>query len=149
VVAAAFARVYESAAVRARLGRPIEVERGVDAVGQSFERGLMEGVGEGRQIYVLYGTTRTWAVFSDTWSASEPAATAEPAPPGLHRPRRGFGKVWSEHPSVRERLGWATAAEQSYAGLLQRFERGQLVRSTPLGSIIVLYEDGSWQRYDL
>jgi hypothetical protein len=148
VVAGAFAKAYgESAEVRARLGVPIQKEHAVDARAQAFERGAMEWVADGRQIYVLYNDPGTWARFADTWTEDEVTVPGEPAPPGLQRPRRSFGKVWRENATVRERLGWATAAEQSYDGLIQRFERGLMLRSTPTSTVFVLYEDGSWARF--
>jgi hypothetical protein len=47
---------------------------------------------------------------SDTWVAGQDPDTPPATPPhaGLYAPWRGFGKVWSEHPDVRNAIGWAT-----------------------------------------
>jgi hypothetical protein len=148
VVAGDFGTVYNgNAAVRARLGGALQNERTVDARAQSFEHGAMEWVADGRQIYVLYDDAGAWARFADTWSADEVTTPGDPPPPGLLRPDRAFGKVWRENATVRQELGWATAAERAYPGLIQRFERGLMLRSTPAGAVYVLYEDGAWQRF--
>ena len=146
VVGASFGRIYaDNAALRTRLGAPVQSERRVEAIEQPFERGHMEWVSDGKQIYVLYRELAAWARFVDAWSPDEVTIPGEPPPPGLYRPQRAFGKLWRENATVRERLGWGTAVEQPYDGRLQRFERGLMLRSA--GSVIVLYEDGGWQRF--
>jgi hypothetical protein len=147
VVGVSFSKVYaDSAEVRGRLGAPIQAERGVEGRSQPFEQGTMAWLADGKQIYVLYRDGRTWARFADTWSPDEVTIPGEPAPVGRYRPQRAFGKVWREHPTVRERLGWGTAPEQTYAARLQRFERG-LMLTAANGAVQVLYEDGAWQQF--
>ena len=51
----------------------------------------------------------------------DPAITP---PSGLRQPERGFGKVWREHPDLREQLGWALEKEQRANARIQAFERG-------------------------
>lgn len=149
VVGGSFSPVYErDADLRRRLGVPVQREQAVEAKAQPFERGAMEWVAEGKLIYVLYRDSRTWARFADTWSPDEVTVPGDPPPPGRYRPQRAFGKVWREHPTVRERLGWATAPEQAYTARLQRFERGLMLKSAAAGAIYVLFEDGAWQRYE-
>lgn len=144
-----FAALYnQKPELRTRLGAPLESERAAEAVRQSFERGAMEWLAEGRLIYVFYTDGRAWALFPDTWTPDDAAAPGDPPPPGRLQPRGAFGKLWSTTPTVRERLGWATAAEQPYTGVSQRFERGLLLLSTASSSVVALYEDGSWQRFD-
>ena len=147
VVGASFGRIYaDNAVLRSRLGAPVQSERRVEAIEQPFERGQMEWASDGKQIYVLYREFAAWARFADAWSPDEAPIPGEPPPPGLYRPQRAFGKLWRENATVRERLGWGTAVEQPYDGRLQRFERGLMLRSA--GSVVVLYEDGGWQRFD-
>ncbi|MCC6628155.1 MAG: zf-HC2 domain-containing protein [Chloroflexi bacterium] len=147
VVGASFAAAYAgNAGVRARLGAPLLAERGVEGLTQPFERGQMESFADARQIIVLYRDGNSWARFTDTWSPDEVATPGDPPPPGLHRPRRGFGKLWRENITVRERLGWATAPDLGYVAKVQRFERGQMVSSN--GAIYALFEDGAWERLD-
>jgi hypothetical protein len=147
-VVGSFARVYEDPAVRSRLGLALQNERTTEALTQPFERGAMEWVADGRQIYVFYAETHTWARFADTWNPDEVSIPGDPPPAGLFLPSRSFGKLWRENPTVRERLGWATALEQSFTGRFQRFERGLMLRSPVTGSIYILYEDGAWQRFE-
>lgn len=85
----------------------------VEAAIQPFERGWLFWRGDRREILALYRTEPpTWAIYVDTWTRAQPAAGPEEPPPGLHAPRRGFGKLWRENPLVRERLGWALAPER-------------------------------------
>ena len=104
----------------------------------------MEWLAEGRVIYVFYKDTGTWAQFTDTWTPNDAAAPGDPPPPGRYRPLRALGKLWSTNPTVRQRLGWATAPEQPYTGVAQRFERGLLLHSLPAATIYVLFQDGAW-----
>ena len=71
---------------------------------QTFERGTLVWRGDIHQIYVLY-SDHTWAVFEDTFKEGQ--AESDPsllAPRGRLQPILGFGKVWREHPEVREKL---------------------------------------------
>lgn len=102
------------------------------AAEQSFEHGYMVWMDEvwaGGEpgIYVLYDDdifSPRWDFFADTYVEDEPLCDPGEPPDDLLQPVRGFGKVWCEQPgyapSVRERLGWATAPEQPFAGALQR-----------------------------
>jgi hypothetical protein len=145
-VGASFGRIYaDNAALRSRLGAPVQNERGIEAIEQPFERGHMEWVSDGKQIFVLYRESSSWARFADAWTPDEVTIPGEPPPPGFYRPQRSFGKLWRENATVRERLGWGTAVERPYDGRLQRFERGLMLRSA--NSVVVLYEDGGWQRF--
>jgi hypothetical protein len=82
--------------------------------------------GDTREIYVLY-KDRTTATYPDTWQEGETLNIAETPPAGQVQPARGFGKVWATQPGVRERLGWALAAETGYSTLLET-HRGYLDR---------------------
>ncbi len=95
---------------------------------QTFDNGVMIWRGDTQQIYVIY-KDRTWQVFSDTFKEGQ--AESDPSinvPGGKLQPIRGFGKIWRESPSVRDKLGWATAKESGYSMPLQIFERGVMLR---------------------
>jgi hypothetical protein len=90
---------------------------------EHFERGTMVWVRAEDRIYVLFydGQQPRWSAYSDEWDEGE--STADPGlepPPGLRQPVRGFGLVWREEPSVRERLGWAVDEERGYETAVQR-----------------------------
>ena len=79
-----------------------------------------------------------------------PQAESDPSivPPwGYYQPLRGFGKVWRENPSVRGSLSWATEQERGLTLSWQNFAGGSMFWSNRLG-IFVLYNDGTWKRYD-
>jgi hypothetical protein len=38
----------------------------------------------------------------------------------LYQPQRGFGLVWREEPTIRDRLGWALATESGGDTAVQR-----------------------------
>lgn len=91
---------------------------------QHFERGRMIWLGAYETIYVLYddGQTPAWRAFFDDWVEVEGDLADDLAltpPPGLFQPVRGFGKVWRENETVRERLGWALGPEQAFSGVYQ------------------------------
>lgn len=111
------------------------------AVEQAFEGGRMLWLQSDNRIYVLYNNVNVgngWPtvlqIFENVWEAGEPESdpTLTP-PPGLAQPLRGFGAVWrGEAPvvlgwpgpiDVRQQLGWAVGAEQSFtsADQSQRF----------------------------
>jgi hypothetical protein len=72
---------------------------------------MMVWRGDTRKIYVLF-SDGTWQALDDTWQDGDNVGT-DPAPQGLIKPERGFGKVWFQIAGVSV-LGWATAAESSY-----------------------------------
>jgi hypothetical protein len=140
------------------------------AADQIFERGRMiwllevpaesDGWGktQGPIIYVLYNyyvngksTGGQVQKFDDTWTPAEPESDPDVVPPeGLYQPIRGFGKVWHDHPEVRERLGWALAPERGFDGAYQVDWRdpyhvvGNRYVRTADGLIIWLGELNNW-----
>ena len=94
------------------------------AAEQEFEHGWMVWIGATKQIYVIFNDTGfypRWTAFADTWEDGMPID--DPTiivPPGYYQPKRGFGLIWREEPSVRDRLGWAVVEEAGYAASLQR-----------------------------
>jgi hypothetical protein len=92
------------------------------AAEQRFEHGrmiwLQEVHGGGTTytgvIIVLYDDGR-YEKYQDTWAEGEPESDPAIVPPaGLYQPIRGFGKLWRNTPTVRDRLGWATGLEQGF-----------------------------------
>lgn len=93
------------------------------AAEEPFERGRMiwlQEVRVGSAVYqrvilVLYNDGR-FEKYADTFvEGVDPESDPTIVPPaGLYQPIRGFGKLWRTNPSVRARLGWATAPEQGF-----------------------------------
>ena len=94
------------------------------AAEQPFEHGYMIWVAAENLIYVLYDDTEFtdgWNAYTDSWEEGDPVQddSLQP-PPGLYQPQRGFGLVWREQPTVRDRLGWATSPEVGFETAVQR-----------------------------
>jgi hypothetical protein len=105
---------------------PAQAPQETWAAQQSFQNGRMlwlEEVGSGtwttRVILVLYDDHRC-EQYTDTWSEDQPESDPSITPPdGLLQPIRGFGKVWRENATVRDRLGWALSPEQGFTTVWQ------------------------------
>ncbi len=133
---------------------PREAALAVDGAFQPFQRGFMIWLPRPElaqpSIYVFSNDGRV-SLYPDTWSADDPGNALDETPPdGLFEPVGGFAKVWREHPSVREDLGWGVAAEWLYQVNYQAEARESLPGVTyltrPDGSIVRL-RDTSWQPY--
>ncbi|MDX2139522.1 MAG: LysM peptidoglycan-binding domain-containing protein [Chloroflexota bacterium] len=93
---------------------------------QAFENGFMLWRADTGDIWVYAGqATGEMLVFSNAIYASLPINRRLQPPPGRLRPDNGFGRVWSNFPVVRERLGWATGSEQGYLSLMRNQPNGQ------------------------
>lgn len=94
-----------------------------DGAEQHFQHGVMLWVQADDRIYVLFDDDQyaRWSAFTDDWEESQPVLdpSIDP-PPGLRQPVRGFGLVWREESTVRERLGWAVDEERGYRAAVQR-----------------------------
>ena len=93
------------------------------AADQWFESGLMIWIEEEDQIYVLFddGNSPGWSRYADLWDPGMPENDPlVAAPDGLYQPVRGFGALWREVSSVRDRLGWAIVEEAGFDTFLQR-----------------------------
>jgi hypothetical protein len=125
-------------------------ERSVDTVQyayQPFESGFMFWIRSTSQIFVLTNGSN-WRVYPDFFVEGEQETDpAFQAPRNRVQPRRGFGKVWRNNPTVRDQVGWGMVREVGYNS---RFEydpsTGQIVLYDPSGRSFRLNTDGSWQR---
>ncbi|MEJ5247707.1 MAG: hypothetical protein WHS90_08065 [Caldilinea sp.] len=94
---------------------------------QRFERGVMVWVQENGRIYAFLDDGR-WFAYEDAFREGEPESDPAFAPPaGKQQPVRGFGKVWRQHPELREAIGWALAKEEPATALRQPFEKGEML----------------------
>jgi hypothetical protein len=127
-------RYRNSIGVRVRLGLPTGAEGQAQGVVQAFERGVMVYRSDTRTIYVAAKdlgaalAIGNWQSFPDTWAEDQPAGGGPAPVPNLYYPKRGFGKVWREHPEVQQLLGYATTPDEGIKGLVvQSFTGGQMV----------------------
>lgn len=124
-----------------------------DASLQLFQQGLMIWVGRQDAIYVLYNGSGEpgWQVYNDTWvdGIAEDVAAFGAAPAGTFPPRRGFGLLWRQQPSVRQRLGWALSeGEQPFQVQVQIGADGTIFIGGPDAAIFSLAPNlASWFRY--
>jgi DNA-binding beta-propeller fold protein YncE len=130
------------------LGCPTDVaEQGNFAV-QTFKDGFMfDDLRDphAQKIYVLF-PDQTYAVFADTWREGDPERPCNEIkiPEGRIHPKRGFGKVWCEHPEVQAKMPGAVADESGITLTVQNFEHGMMWANTPQG-VITLFENGTWR----
>lgn len=112
-----------------------------------FEGGQMLWRGDTDTIYVLYNDG-SWIGYPNEWREGDPEFTCG-EPDSLTTPVRGFGRVWCDHPDVREALGAATAAEIGDDGsTAQDFVNGTILVA-PFGRPFVLVgEDGVWRQVE-
>ncbi|RPJ18943.1 MAG: LysM domain-containing protein [Planctomycetaceae bacterium] len=96
------------------------------AAGQNFEGGrvlrypALPGAQDPRAtIYVIYND-RSWTSFPDTWEQGQMESDSGIVPPAeRYQPVQSIGKMWRDNPSVRQKLGWAYAPEESFSGRIQ------------------------------
>ena len=123
------------------------------AAEQPFERGVMIWVQANQQIYILFadGNHPRYKIVSDRWREGDPIDDPDLVPPpGLRQPVRGFGFIWREEGSVRERLGWATGQEQGFETAVQvtaRFKYNEFYLRALDGAVWRLLPEGSgWEK---
>lgn len=130
------------------LGCPITLgDEAISTAYAPFAGGQMLWRGDTDTIYVLY-PDGTWLSYPNTWRPGDPEFSCGEADP-LTTPIRGFGRVWCDHPAVREALGAATAAEiGDSASAVQDFVNGAIFVA-PFGRPFVFVgEDGVWRQLD-
>ncbi len=101
----------------------------IQAAYQPFEGGYMVWRQDTELIVIYFADTNSFMLRPDTYTEGD--ITFPEAPPeGLLQPINGFGKVWVEEESLRDRLGWALSVEQGYAMTYQETPWGLGTRIT-------------------
>ena len=149
-IAQPFANAYgRNAGVAARLGCPTNLGYSLHLVEENFQTGVMFWR-ETKDIYALSTANLAkgapqdafWRV-TDSWTDGLPASDPTLKPPaGTTQPVRGFGYAWRNNPSIRNGLGWALDAEQSYNGMWQDFAHGFMLSSNNGAVYALLPTDG-------
>jgi hypothetical protein len=91
---------------------PTDMVASLPIAEQVFEHGRMFWIRDRRMIWVMQASPDDpnggdWFCYNDTFEEGEPEIDPTLIPPeGLFQPRRGFGKLWRNHPEFREALGW-------------------------------------------
>ncbi|NJK78502.1 MAG: hypothetical protein HC914_00690 [Chloroflexaceae bacterium] len=115
-----FREAYQQLPFRETLGCPTTYVNDVPAATQMMERGAMVWIDlssrgsqvpftlAGRLIYTIYPGP-AYQRYPDTWVAGIDPMRPNIKPPrdGLYPPWGGFGKLWMNDSTVRDRLGWA------------------------------------------
>lgn len=137
-----FGAAWTDPTVQTALGCPQPTVAGeVGGAYQPFENGWMIWVSSPQPtIYAFANDTAYWRV-ADAFREGDPESGGESPPAGRLEPIRGFGKVWREVGGIRQKLGWATAHENSTTVQSQRFERGEMIWLN--GQVYVLTADPS------
>ncbi len=140
---------------REKIGCPTEDARTLTAASQDFEQGIMVWREDEGLILVFYDGGG-WEAYYDEWREGMPEQDPAygPPPEGLIQPKRGFGLVWQEHPSVRDGVGWGLNEErlcdEAHA---QPFERGLMIsceHDVTAGAkiyVFILYDDFTYDIY--
>lgn len=130
------------------LGCPITPgEAAISTAYAPFEGGQMLWRGDTDTIYVLTHDGR-WRSYPNEWREGDPEFTCGEDDPTA-APIRGFGRVWCDHPDVREALGAPTAEEiGDSASAVQDFGNGTILVAPFGGVFVFVNEDSTWRRID-
>ena len=141
------------------LGCPTENAHLVWAAVQWFERGAMLWRSDTKQITALFADG-SYSSFPDQWNGQANAVLSPP--PGLVAPVRGFGWLWSQNAQLSGGLGWGLEQEKGFCLLVQRCQRGVLLRDSVQACssehnsandpgfrpvLVSIADEGSWQRW--
>lgn len=134
-----------------RLGPPAAPAVAQTVAWQRFEGGLLHWGwpdAPGRmQIHALLGGQapfeQRWQRVADTFTEGDPPYPCPESGPPLG-PRRGFGQVWCQQPSLREALGKPLAEEWSEPAGFQNFRNGVMLHSPAEESVYLLFNNGDW-----
>ncbi len=115
---------------------------------QQYENGFMVWRADNGEIRVYVGplggdadSIGELTIYSARQYSSLPSQQYSP-PTGRIAPVLGFGKVWGNFPSIRQQLGWALSAEQSYTMTAQT-QNGVVIAFSVLGGRIANYRQGN------
>jgi hypothetical protein len=97
-------------------------------------------------IYVLFDDGH-WTGYPNQWREGNPVYTC--GEENVSTPVRGFGRVWCDHPDVRDALGATTAEEiGDDASAVQDFVNGTILVA-PFGRPFVFVgEAGTWRQVE-
>lgn len=116
----------------------------MEAVGQNFEGGRVlwyntTAIGYPTDtLYVIYNDG-SWVRYEDTWAEGQTESDPSIVPPAERvQPVRAIGKLWREQPGVRQKLGWAYAAENFFSGRFQE-------PNPTSGTYADIYIDHGWR----
>ncbi len=100
-------------------GCPVAAPSETWAAYQPFESGHMLWREDGDLFFVHFadGTTRTYTSADVEALPDNPVTEAPPA--DRYRPESGFGRIWGNDATLRDRLGWALAPEAGYTATAQ------------------------------
>ncbi len=137
---------------RVDMGCPGEVYSDIPAAIQAFQNGQMiwtQLTEEDQRIWA-YLTWGTYYVFPDTFQEGvDPEEPAVSPPPGLYKPRRGFGKVWINNPILQDEysgLGWAIEQlERPATATVQLFDNGGAMVWLQDTENVLVFGPESWQ----
>lgn len=141
-----FLTIYQSNPdISSLLGCPTGTVQTIPAAAQSYQQGMMFWLNG--EIVALYNLNDLFQSYQDTFVAgTDPETTSEVPPAGMVAPVRGFLKVWSTNPSVRNGLNWATGVEVGATATVQTFANGRMIYISGRTDVIVLLglQNGQW-----
>jgi len=148
-----FGTVYaNNPGIATQLGCPSSAPgtQSIVAAWQNFQGGTM--IWLNGDIYALTDNGSTFRRFDDTFQDGvDPESSSETAPDGLFTPVRGFLKVWSRNPNIRNALGWAIHSEQGVTATVSDMPGGLLVWLPGRPDILVLLtadgNSGVWRSF--
>lgn len=118
------------------------------ATWQTFERGNMLWREDTKTILSLTASG-TWRSTPDRWNGEELGSPYGSPPAGLAAPLSGFGFVWTNDARLFAALGWATDQERGTCLIVQRFEKGEMMKSVGEGCNNGLYSHGQEPSFGL
>jgi hypothetical protein len=142
--------VYEEQldeALREQLGCPTtRAEVNVRASLQNFEFGVMlwteRSQATNRLIYAIIYPGMEQRIYEDPWREGDPVTPDVNPPPGLHRPRGGFGQVWIRNFDLQAQIGWAVEELERFdRANIQVFEHGTMLELQNTRQVFVFGPD--------
>lgn len=118
-----YAYWFDEPAERMAESCPTSLPVTIPAAYQRFEHGVMVWDSGLKEIHILYDDGSNFNS-EDYWLGGD-ITYPETPPFGMYLPQRGFGSVWVNNPAIQEKLGWATAPEQSYITTRQEVKNGR------------------------
>lgn len=103
------------------------------AAWQPFQRGYLFWRSDEDTSYALIGTQNgRWRRLS--LEGSRELVNRGDPPSGYQAPVRGFGYLWSSDDRLFQNIGWATDKEKGFCVVMQGYEQGLILQSTPVDS---------------